>query len=383
MSALPNRIDKQNSKTLRADFCARLHSSWSGCVLAGVAQDRDSQHIILTSGPSYLQLIPGRWDNAHTPRLQINSNVVMQILVDWFHQRMRSRHRVAYMLPMYYLQRGRIAEALHAYTAVKDGFQGSQGSAEEQEQQQQLEGLLESAARMLPAAQQGLATAPHQTHGGPALALTTTTAAGQGARSILGGIQNMQLADDQDIPMLLIRQCGKLPPPLLTSTLHQSNLFLPDDDLRKDNNPSEQGVAAASAVPSPKPSRLGRSALKAAGTTPTSSSLLTGRLNSQAKGRASLPSALRAAAGSPGTTPAASGQTDGERAVVTTPAAATAASQGQEEAAQTPSQWTQEQWDAYMQGGSPAPTSTGKATGRKKAVRPVLKKQRMNTIVLD
>lgn len=53
------------------------------------------------------------------------------------------------------------------------------GSAEEQEQQQQLEGLLESAARMLPAAQQGLATAPHQTHGGPALALTTTTAAGQ------------------------------------------------------------------------------------------------------------------------------------------------------------------------------------------------------------
>ena len=51
----------------------------------------------------------------------------MQILVDWFHQRMQSRHRVAYMLPMYYLQRGRIAEALHAYTTVKDCFQGSQG----------------------------------------------------------------------------------------------------------------------------------------------------------------------------------------------------------------------------------------------------------------
>ena len=31
------------------------------------------------------------------------------------------------MLPLYYLQRGRLAEALHAYTAVKDGFQGSQG----------------------------------------------------------------------------------------------------------------------------------------------------------------------------------------------------------------------------------------------------------------
>ena len=72
-------------------------------------------------------MIPGRLDNAHTLLLQVNSSVVMQILVDWFHQRMQSRHRVAYMLPMYYLQRGRIAEALHAYTTVKDGFQGIQG----------------------------------------------------------------------------------------------------------------------------------------------------------------------------------------------------------------------------------------------------------------
>lgn len=65
----------------------------------------------------------------HTPCFcKKNTNdVVMQILVDWFHQRMRSGHRVAYMLPMYFLQRSRIAEALHAYTTVKDGFQGSQG----------------------------------------------------------------------------------------------------------------------------------------------------------------------------------------------------------------------------------------------------------------
>ena len=52
---------------------------------------------------------------------------LMQILVDWFQQKMQSRHRVAFMLPLYYLQRGRLAEALHAYTTVKDGFQGSQG----------------------------------------------------------------------------------------------------------------------------------------------------------------------------------------------------------------------------------------------------------------
>jgi len=65
-------------------------------------------------------------------------------------------------------------KSTHVYIALQHT-----GSAEEQEQQQQLEGLLESAARILPAAQQGLATAPHQTQGGPALALTTTTAAGQ------------------------------------------------------------------------------------------------------------------------------------------------------------------------------------------------------------
>jgi len=68
------------------------------------------------------------------------------------------------------------------------------GSVEEQEQQQQLEGLLESAARMLPAAQQGLATAPHQTDGGPALALTTTTAAGQVSASCLNPVKLASVA---------------------------------------------------------------------------------------------------------------------------------------------------------------------------------------------
>ena len=56
-----------------------------------------------------------------------NQDDLMQILVDWFQQMMQSRHRVAFMLPLYYLQRGRLAEALHAYTTVTDGFQGSQG----------------------------------------------------------------------------------------------------------------------------------------------------------------------------------------------------------------------------------------------------------------
>lgn len=51
----------------------------------------------------------------------------LQILMQWFRQQAKSGQRVAYMLPLYYLQRSRIAEALHAYTALKDDFAGSSG----------------------------------------------------------------------------------------------------------------------------------------------------------------------------------------------------------------------------------------------------------------
>ena len=207
----------------------------------------------------------------------------------------------------------------------------------------------------------------------------------QGARSILGGIQNLHLANDQDIPTLLIRQQGKLPPPLLTSTAYHSNLSLPDANHRKSSLPPVQGTTATVDVhKSPaRSARFGQSALKASAATPVSSSLLTGRLNRQAKGRASLPSAPAAAAGSPAAAPAAPDQSQGESAAMTPPAADTADPAQQEEAAQTPSQWTQEQWDSYMQSGSSAPTPTVKASGRKKALRPVLKKQRINTMTLD
>lgn len=47
--------------------------------------------------------------------------------MEWFQQQAESGHQVAYMLPLYYLQRGRVAEALHACTALKDTFTGSQG----------------------------------------------------------------------------------------------------------------------------------------------------------------------------------------------------------------------------------------------------------------
>ena len=51
----------------------------------------------------------------------------LQILVQWFQKQAKSGQQVAYMLPLYYLQRSRIAEALHAYTALKDDFAGSSG----------------------------------------------------------------------------------------------------------------------------------------------------------------------------------------------------------------------------------------------------------------
>ena len=52
---------------------------------------------------------------------------LLQILVEWFQQQAESGHQVAYMLSLYYFQRGRVAEALHVYTALTDTFTGNQG----------------------------------------------------------------------------------------------------------------------------------------------------------------------------------------------------------------------------------------------------------------
>ena len=84
------------------------------------------------------------------------------------------------------------------------------------------------------------------------------------------------------------------------------------------------------------------------------------------------------------------GQNDSGVAGVSTPQGdvTAGAGQGNQEAARTPGTMTQDEWDALMQPGSVPPTSTktasgAKTTGRKQAVRPVLKKQRVHSIVLD
>ncbi|KAL3146558.1 hypothetical protein ABBQ32_000799 [Trebouxia sp. C0010 RCD-2024] len=301
------------------------------------------------------------------------SGLEEQILVQWFQEQAQIGQRVAYMLPLYYLQRSRMAEALHAYAGLKDSFAGGPGTPEQQQRQQQLERLLASAAKMLPAAQQGLATAPPDTPG-PALSLDKASALGQGTRSILSGIQNLQLASDVSSPTLLIRQQGKLAPPLLASTIQHSNLS--SSDLCLHSPGPHEAATATPATPiarsSARFSHLGASAFNTSAS-PAASSLMTGRLSKQGKPQDALPSA-------PGGHAAAE---------VSTPQADTvAAGQDTPETAVTPGTMTQEQWDALMQTGSIPPVSGSKAagsktTGRKKAVRPVLKKQRMNSIALD
>ena len=67
------------------------------------------------------------------------------------------------------------------------------GTEEEQQQQQQLESLLAAAAKTLPVAQQGLATALDQTDG-PALTLQTSTACQVGSSPCLDPALALALA---------------------------------------------------------------------------------------------------------------------------------------------------------------------------------------------
>lgn len=213
----------------------------------------------------------------------------------------------------------------------------------------------------------------------------------QGARSILGGIQNLQLAADVSPPTLLIRQQGKLAPPLLTSTIQHSNLSTSDLCLKSPG--SHEAATATPSTPAARSSarfsHLRPSAFKGVAPSPAVSALLTGRLSNQAKPPSALPSTPRG--------------TDSAATEVSTPQADAAASgQDAQAAAVTPGTMTQEQWDALMQPGSlpPGPVSSSKTirsippvsaskadgsrtTGRKKAIRPVLKKQRMNSLALD
>ena len=212
----------------------------------------------------------------------------------------------------------------------------------------------------------------------------------QGARSILGGIQKLQLASDVDPPTLLIRQQGKLAPPLLTSTIQHSNLSASDLQLQSPGQHKAAGAPAAStpaARGSARFSQLGSSAFKTSAASPAASALLTGRLSKQAMPPSALQSAIRGSEESPMAATPGFGHIESEAAGASTPQGEAATAAGQE-AAGTPGTMTQDEWDVFMQTGSIPPTSTkktagSKTTGRKKAVRPVLKKQRMNSIALD
>ena len=229
----------------------------------------------------------------------------------------------------------------------------------------------------------------------------------QGARSILGGIQNLQLANAQSIPTVLIRQDAKLGSPLLKSTSQQADTSLLGKEFSELRLPAAQtSQASAAQLSQSKPARP-RQSFKAPLTPPTSSSLLTGRLTKQpghnlthsaagraaGKGSAAVASdpAPGAVAGSPAMSHGSAYRAN-ESAEMMTPAAGLAADQDQSAALQG-SGWSQQQWDALMQSshGSQALAPTNfeqaprvsetrvKLSGRRKPARPVLKKQRMNT----
>lgn len=194
-------------------------------------------------------------------------------------------------------------------------------------------------------------------------------------------------------PTLLIRQQGKLAPPLLTSSIQPSNLSASDLQLQ---SPGQHQAAAAAAAHTPaakssaRVSQLGSSAFKTSAASPAASALLTGRLSKQARQQFAVPSANRDCEASPMAAAPGFGQLNSVAAGISTPQgdASAGAGQANQEAARTPGTMTQDEWNALMQPGSVPPTSTKKAsgaktTGRKKAVRPVLKKQRVHSIALD
>lgn len=212
----------------------------------------------------------------------------------------------------------------------------------------------------------------------------------QGRRSILGGIQNLQLASGVAPPPLLIRQQGNLAPPLLISAIQHSNLSASDLQLQ---SPGQHKAAEAATTSTPAArgaarfSQLGSSAFKTSAASPAASALLTGRLSKQAMPLSAPLPAIQHPEASP--MPASGFGRINSAAVATSKGdPTTAAGRDDQEGACTPGTMTQDEWDAFMQTGSIPPTSTNKATGskttaRKKAVRPVLKKQRMNSIALD
>ena len=228
----------------------------------------------------------------------------------------------------------------------------------------------------------------------------------QGARSILGGIQNLHLANAQTIPAVLIRQHAKLGSPLLKSTSQHADIALSDADYSKLRLPAAQSSQASAAQQSQSKPARPRQSFKAPLTPPTSSSLLSGRLPKQSRqnqihspsGRAAARSSAAAASDpAPGAVAESPAMSHGspyrgnESAEMIIPAAGLAADQEQSGALQG-SGWSQQQWDELMQSGhgiqppalanfeqGPPVSDTRLKIGRRRPARPVLKKQRMNT----
>ncbi|KAK9828966.1 hypothetical protein WJX72_003102 [[Myrmecia] bisecta] len=162
------------------------------------------------------------------------SDLEEQVLCQWLQQKAGEGSPAGDHLPLYYLQRGRIAEALHAHAQLVQQPRPSQGPQDDL-QRDQLQQILTAAARLLPDPQRALTIHPAKpgtpllqmqsarTSGGQTAAVTTASSGVHNGVSVLAGLPNQGIAlRPSGFPALHVRPSGDQPAPLLSSNLGRS-----------------------------------------------------------------------------------------------------------------------------------------------------------------
>lgn len=198
----------------------------------------------------------------------------------------------------------------------------------------------------------------------------------QGTRSILSGIQNLNLQSRG--PTLISRQQGQLPPPLLTASVQPYTAALPSLLQAPAQYASTPGPTFASPKGVDGRSRQLTQSVSKGSIRPSSliaSSLLSGRSPvSQPLTRTGTPG-LFARTAAPAQTPAAKVQSSQQDMFATPTAELTSAV---EQEFRTPGTLTQDEWNAIMQTGRAETTAGSQSAGKgKKGFRPAVKKQRI------
>ncbi|EIE19378.1 hypothetical protein COCSUDRAFT_44718 [Coccomyxa subellipsoidea C-169] len=110
-----------------------------------------------------------------------------KVLCEWLEGQMEAGKTTVRFLPLYFLLRGRITEALHAHARlVRSPVPGGDESAAVLAQ------LLSTSARLLPRAQRALCVLPDD-HGGPALQLAAEAGSGPDGADARGGLNDLEV----------------------------------------------------------------------------------------------------------------------------------------------------------------------------------------------